>query len=218
MLRTKECANCGTDFSYSVGIGRDRKHCSPVCRTQYGIERAKSRPRRKCECGAKVRDAASLQCNGCYQFERKRRAGVCGVHKCNNPATRTQGTLCEMHYYRNRRTGTVADRPKAGPWLDNLGYLTECLKSHPLAAKNGHIRVHRRVAYDNHEGPLECFWCGSGLESWSDLHVDHLDGDRVNNDPANLKISCPSCNQQRALADSFMKRILPERRDLLGWW
>lgn len=41
-----------------------------------------------------------------------------------------------------------------------------------------------------------CHWCGKTL-TWVNLKADHLDGDRLNNDPANLVPSCNGCNIKR---------------------
>lgn len=221
-IRERDCAWCGRWFSYPVGPGRDRKYCQDECRKLAGRRAAKLRSKPVCECGNPARSVYSQKCNRCYSLELKARAGICGVHKCNRPATRTKGTLCEVHYYRNRRTGSFDERPKAGPWVDHQGYVVEWNPSHQLAyPHSGQVRQHRRVAFDEYGiGPHLCFWCGSGI-NWDDLHVDHLDSDRENNELDNLRLSCGGCNSTRALAQAFFNRILPERvavmREILGW-
>lgn len=216
-IRERDCAWCGRWFSYPVGPGRDRKYCQDECRKLAGKRAARLRTKPVCECGNPARSVYSQKCNRCYSLELKSKAGVCVVHKCDQPATRTKGTLCEVHYYRNRRTGSFDGRPKAGPWVDDGGYVSELDRNHPLASSNGHIRQHRKVAFDVYGlGPHKCFWCGWGI-NWDTLHVDHLDSDRQNNEPHNLLLSCAKCNQQRGLAKSFMDRLLPERRKYLRW-
>lgn len=80
-------------------------------------------------------------------------------------------------------------------------------KGHPLAPASGRVAVSRLVLYDKiGSGPHKCHWCGSSLE-WrigtsshapDALFVDHLDWDRLNDDPANLVASCGDCNARRA--------------------
>ena len=45
----------------------------------------------------------------------------------------------------------------------------------------------------------ECHWCGASL-SWDSIHSDHLNGDKLDNDPENLVPSCMSCNMRRGRA------------------
>lgn len=76
-------------------------------------------------------------------------------------------------------------------------------QGHPLA-DGGRLEEHRKVLYDKiGPGPHPCHWgCGKTLE-WggkSGIQADHLDGDRLNNDPDNLVASCGGCNVKRAMA------------------
>lgn len=71
---------------------------------------------------------------------------------------------------------------------------------HPLASHHGELLEHRKVLYEK-IGPGEhpCYWCGK-LRSWGGsqgIHADHLDDDRLNNDPENLVPSCKRCNGRR---------------------
>lgn len=77
---------------------------------------------------------------------------------------------------------------------------------HPVAAPGGRVFEHRRNLYDAiGAGPHPCHWCGL-LVAWDRrspydpdaLVVDHLDYDKLNNDPTNLVPSCLSCNAARA--------------------
>lgn len=84
------------------------------------------------------------------------------------------------------------------------GYVVKAnQKGHPLADTQGKLFEHQYVLY-NKIGPGEhqCHHCGRSVR-WRDpewahkLCVDHLDWNRVNNDPANLVPSCMKCNFDR---------------------
>jgi hypothetical protein len=74
---------------------------------------------------------------------------------------------------------------------------------HPLAQADGRVPTHRLVLYDKiGTGVHACHWCGRAVR-WigggrgDQLVADHVDGDRWNNDPANLVPSCHRCNSHR---------------------
>ena len=69
---------------------------------------------------------------------------------------------------------------------------------HPLA-DHGQVFEHRVVLHAKIGGvEHRCTWCTRPVR-WADgsLHVDHLDGDRQNNDPSNLVPACLVCNLAR---------------------
>ena len=77
---------------------------------------------------------------------------------------------------------------------------------HPLANSRGEVYEHRLVLFESiGPGQHPCHWC-SVLVSWDltypasidALVVDHLDDDKLNNDPTNLAPSCNPCNGGRA--------------------
>ncbi len=95
-----------------------------------------------------------------------------------------------------KRTG----EPMNGEFVTSAGY--RCLTSqqeHPLAVGTGSLLEHRAVLYDKiGPGSHLCHWgCGKVLTWGVDLFVDHLDSDRLNNDPDNLVPSCNPCNMHR---------------------
>lgn len=71
---------------------------------------------------------------------------------------------------------------------------------HPLASHHGELLEHRAVLYAKiGPGSHPCHWCGK-LREWGGaggIHVDHLDEDKLNNDPENLVPSCKQCNGNR---------------------
>lgn len=79
------------------------------------------------------------------------------------------------------------------------GYRRLAAAGHPLAMGDGHVYEHRAVLYEKvGPGAHPCHWCGAVVTWGVDLETDHLDGDKTNNDPANLMPACQACNSWRA--------------------
>lgn len=144
--------------------------------------------------------------------------GPCSINGCDMPRRSMTAAWCEMHYGRWRRNGDPeALQPSKLQYATDRGYIKLKLPDHPLADRQGYVYEHRAVAYEVHgPGPTQCHWCGVALEWDSDLHVDHLDHSRGNNNPANLVPSCRPCNTIRKEADTEGKwaLIMAERRVL----
>lgn len=97
------------------------------------------------------------------------------------------------------------------PYLQN-GYRLIPSTTHPLAT-DGYVREHRAALWDHcgfgsadpFTALIACHWCRHPIPwrsrakpAWRhSVNVDHLDGDRVNNDPTNLVASCGWCNANR---------------------
>ena len=156
--RNRVCKNCGGTFTYTVAKGSDRAHCSADCRVAWQKSRRLPRSQwRKCSvegCDRTARAQDATKCNPCYTLEIKRRAGVCSVHKCHDPATRVGHGLCENHYRRVRNTGSFDLTPRVEFQTSN-GYRMVKAAGHPVAqASNGWAFEHRIVAYQKYgEGP-----------------------------------------------------------------
>lgn len=124
---------------------------------------------------------------------------VCGVKDCELRANRVGAGLCEKHYMRLRRNGSVRKKKTniEGDVEHSGGYLLAYAPDHPLAEKGRRVYRHRVVYYDSYgEGPFKCHWCGIGV-TWSNMHVDHLNDNKKDNRVGNLVASCPVCNQSR---------------------
>jgi hypothetical protein len=116
--------------------------------------------------------------------------------------------LCGMHYKRVEITGALrgrdAERAAAGSGCTREdGYRIVRDSDHPLARSRGVVFEHRQVLFNAiGTGTHACHWCDKPV-TWTEgitadaLVVDHLDGDRSNNDPANLVPSCNPCNASR---------------------
>lgn len=136
---------------------------------------------------------------------------VCEVSVCDRPA-KTRG-LCGAHYERQRLSGSTRSdeplQPRTGNGsITKTGYRQVRRTGHILSGSSGDVLEHRVVLFDAiGYGPHLCHWCGLAI-NWSKekpssrcphlLVVDHLDGDRLNNDLSNLVPSCQPCNWRRA--------------------
>lgn len=172
MIREKECKECGVVFSYQIKRGTDRRYCSPQC-----VKKTKKKRFKK-----KIEEKTYSECS---------------VDGCCNQATRVKHGLCEMHFYRLRRTGGLSLRKLQYRVQSKRGYIRIREPDHPLADANNTVYEHRFVYHQHHgEGPFLCHWCGK-IVTWFDMDVDHLDDDKSNNSPENLVASCPKCNRLR---------------------
>lgn len=129
---------------------------------------------------------------------------LCVIDGCLRPQRYTSSGLCRTHYERKRLTGTTDPgpghytSPVGTTWVGAGGYVFVKLPDHPLADPKGYAYLHRVRLYDSiGSGEHACHWCRCAVVWGVDLHVDHLDFDRQNNDPANLVPSCNWCNAGR---------------------
>lgn len=183
---TATCSVCGDPFTYFHQTGRPRVHCNGLCKTR-----------------AKV-----IHVTG-----KKRTFDPCEVSGCARLATRVGFGMCEAHYMRKRRSGSLQKKQPA-PFRSKEGYVFQTMPGHPLA-NNGVLAVHRKVAYDTH-GPdcPNCFWCAKQI-TWRACHIDHLNGAKDDNAPDNLVVSCPQCNRMRGACWPFLKGLSLDKRSLL---
>lgn len=124
---------------------------------------------------------------------------ICEVEGCGLPIRSRNSLYCEKHYMRVRRHGSTdkLTTMKPGKLEHTGGYLLVYAPDHPLARSSSRVYEHRKVYYDSHgAGPFLCHWCSKSV-TWDNLHIDHLDDCKTNNDLSNLVASCPVCNQKR---------------------
>ncbi|MFJ8687370.1 HNH endonuclease [Micromonospora wenchangensis] len=97
--------------------------------------------------------------------------------------------------------GTSEPRRLRGT-ISPQGYRQLYIADHPLVPTKGMVFEHRAVMWTVlGDGMHSCHWCGQDLYWFGSfpnkLIVDHIDGNRLNNAPANLVPACKTCNGSR---------------------
>ena len=127
-------------------------------------------------------------------------AEPCSIPLCDLPRRTHSADWCEKHYMRNARHGHPLRTARSGRgYPTSHGYRAMHRPNHPLADSNGVVYEHRLVLYaDIGPDAQLCYWCDEAILVWGqNLEVDHLDGNRSNNTPANLVPCCHACNTWR---------------------
>lgn len=182
-VRTRQCANCGSEFSYPIGAGNDRKWCGKRCRHAMQARRAR---------------------------ERIPTLPKCKNPNCQNRADRIGPGMCSTCYFRIRRNGTWDKQPRKR-WKRAGTYVHTKIPTHPMAQSDGVVSEHRAIVYDRHEGICPgCYWCGRALE-WRSAVVDHVNAEKDDNRPENLVVACQRCNTTRSSAMRFFAVLSDER-------
>lgn len=144
----------------------------------------------------------------------------CSVDGCDKDARSPKSGMCEMHYYRLRRNGAADLQIQLrAPVVTSHGYVIVPAHGHVVAQSNGMAYEHRKVLYDAIGiGPHQCHWCKGDIEWMATgphkLVVDHLDGDKSNNNRGNLVPSCHKCNSTRGL---FQVWVTKHKDDPFLW-
>lgn len=136
-----------------------------------------------------------------------REYGHCSVDGCTKKANYKSEMLCQMHYFRRMRNGSFELRQtkyqKNGFYQHAGGYKVLMIPGHPLAQNDGSIFEHRVVVFGLVGWNIPpCSFCGADSDWFSrKTHIDHIDKDRSNNAPENLRVLCNPCNTGRTKRD-----------------
>ncbi|MBP7253871.1 MAG: HNH endonuclease [Alphaproteobacteria bacterium] len=123
----------------------------------------------------------------------------CRIDGCSKTAKFKGELLCQMHYFRRMRTGKFDLTPKTAIQRrqNPRGYVMVHSPGHPLADKNRYVYEHRKIVFEVYGDNLPpCELCRKAI-SWKTCHIDHIDRDVTNNNPANLRPLCRGCNTFR---------------------
>lgn len=137
----------------------------------------------------------------------------CSINGCDKPIMYKSRQICQMHYFRHMRNGTyetILARKKV--LSHSSGYVVLYLPDHPLSRADGYVYEHRVVAYEMFGEKIPpCGFCGKP-SSWEPYftHIDHIDCDKANNNPSNLRVLCNACNVGRN------KSTAHERNGIIG--
>ncbi len=107
-------------------------------------------------------------------------------------------TALEYELFRSRRTGRLQQlRERLLSDGIDLSHWTGVYRSHPQTKTCTSHRSRYEMMRDAHGE--RCSQCGLG-SLWNDkyltLHMDHIDGNKKNNELTNLRFLCPNCHQQ----------------------
>jgi len=121
----------------------------------------------------------------------------CKIEGCDRDVMYKAQQVCQKHYFRKMRYGTYELLKPKYRLGHSEGYIKLKEPSHILADKVGYVYEHRFVYYEQvNKEVTECELCGIRV-GWGNVHIDHIDKNRKNNLPSNLRPLCNGCNTHR---------------------
>ena len=124
----------------------------------------------------------------------------CRVDGCCRKARYAADRLCQTHYSRLWRTGSVELSPRhprqARVVMPGKGYIRVYAPHHPLVDSQGYVSEHRQVVFDRIGfGLSRCELCGAPVD-WKTVHIDHIDRNPRNNTRGNLRACGKAANNK----------------------
>lgn len=141
----------------------------------------------------------------------------CSIDGCQREAKYRGKVLCQTHYHRIYRRGSIetlreemirltGSSRKYRITMSGSGYQRLYEPNHPLRDGGGYVAEHRKVVYDILGDSLPpCEMCGAVID-WNSCHIDHIDRDVTNNAAANLRPLCCGCNTWRSYPEQHTIR------------
>ena len=121
----------------------------------------------------------------------------CKIDGCNREAMYKKQEVCQKHYFRKMRYGTYELMKPKYRVSHSEGYIQIKEPNHILANSRGYVYEHRYIYYEQVSKEItECEMCGTSI-GWGNAHIDHIDENRKNNSPKNLRPLCNGCNTWR---------------------
>lgn len=220
------CEKCGTAFKPQKGL---KRYCSLQCRNSRSFSAEAVNQKRQKAISAHKRGAYSFRktqlidsdelCSyGCGELA-KYRLGVKQVACCKDasnkcPAIRQKNTAGLKNAYttgiRERKTGFSPEASERGRRT-----FVEILKQKPFSEWGKILK--KKTIFEEQGG--KCRKCG--LSEWLEqpitLELEHIDGNRSNNDRWNLELLCPNCHSQTSTYKgrnnkTAKKRITAEKK------
>jgi len=115
-----------------------------------------------------------------------------------------------MHYMRMYRYGRLDKKKRKYRFVSDNGYYCIHEPEHPLVSKNGYVYEHRYVYYNEvSKDTGDCRMCGKEL-TWVSACIDHINENKKDNRPENLRPLCMQCNAQRSRKEEWIrnKRVM----------
>lgn len=98
-----------------------------------------------------------------------------------------------------RRTAATRKKPDGTHY-----YKKKCnvCSGYKMANVSGSRRAYYKVAIDRKLELMACEMCGFNAVRPCQLDIDHIDGNKKNNDPSNLQILCANCHRLKTFENN----------------